>query len=97
SCRPDRARPTFGWPDRRKSSLRFSLTLASFAPAGRQLGMRTSIDLRHEIPTGQRRLIVIRVLVRTLGKFHLFQLDFLVWNQFEKMRNQVQPCPFLVV
>src|SRR6266480_2004478 len=56
-----------------------------------------SVFFRDELPSLQRRLIVISTLHRALRQFHFGLRQFLVGNQTHEMRDAVEPRTSLVV
>src|SRR5215813_9749712 len=59
--------------------------------------MPASIDLGDEIPTLQRRLIVVFSLVRALWQLDLLVFGLLVRDRLQNMRDDVEACPSFVI
>src|SRR5271166_2239364 len=69
-----------------------------FGPSGFVIfAHRSSIFLHHEPTIRDRGGVVVSLLFGSLGQLHLFPRHFLVGNQAEKMRDEVQTRAALIV
>src|SRR4030095_5875823 len=60
-------------------------------------GHKRSVDVGNEIALGDRCLVVVRVLLRPVRQLDLRLVDFLVRNQLQEMRDDVETRALLVI
>src|SRR5688572_9880531 len=71
--------------------------LTPYPGEGGDAWIEISVPFLNEAPTVQRRLVVIAMLVGALGQLYLVTFDFLIRNDRQKVRYDVQPTSALVV
>src|SRR6185436_13000112 len=56
-----------------------------------------SVDFRHELPSGNRSLVVVGMLFRAARQRDLRALDLLVRNLFQDVGDRIEASAFLVI